>query len=114
MAIGISSGISPAGGAGGFGLESQRAALATRRRESLETREEPATDPSARIEAEPSATAQRVSEGSAPREARQDRIRLSQVTDESQRPAIAAYLNVQRSTPSDPSLGELIGIDIYI
>jgi hypothetical protein len=102
------------GGAGNVGLGVQRAALAARRRESVEVREEPVTDASARSEREPAAPAQRVGETAAPREARQDRIRLSQVTDESPRPAIAAYLGVERATPTDPSLGELLGIDIYV
>ena len=114
MAIGFSSANSAVGGAGSVGLEAQRAALAARRRESFETREDPAAEVSARSEREAAAPAQRVGETAAPREARQERIRLSQVTDEAPRPAIAAYLNVERATPSDPSLGELLGIDIYV
>ena len=71
--------------------------------------------PGARGETEESAApAQRVPETAAPREARQDRVRVSQVTEAPQPPAIAAYLGVERATPADPSLGELLGIDIYV
>ena len=113
MAIGFSSSAtSAAGGARGFALDAQRAALAARRREAFEPREEgPAA---ARNEQEAAAPQQRVGEIAATREARQERIRLSQVTDESPRPAIAAYLGVERATPADPSYGELLGIDIYV
>ncbi len=116
MAIGISSTANSAvGGAGGFAFETQRAAIAARRRETFEAREEPATDAAARSEREEAAApVQRVGETSSLRETRQDRVRLSQVTDNAQRPAIAAYLGVERATPSDPSLGELLGIDIYV
>jgi hypothetical protein len=115
VAIGISSSAtSSAGGPGGFAVEAQRAAIAARRREALEAREEPATDAAARSEREAAAPAQRIGETAAPREARQERIRLSQVTEESPRPAIAAYLCVERATPAAPSFGELLGIDIYV
>lgn len=110
MAIGIGS---TASGVGGFGLEAQRAALSARRREAIEAREEPATDPLSRTETEP-VSPQRVSETAPAREARPERIRLSQVTDEAVRPGIAAYLNVKNGTLTDPSYGELLGIDIYV
>lgn len=110
MAIGIGS---TASGVGGFGLEAQRAALSARRREATEARQEPATDPFSRAEAEP-VSPQRVSETAPAREARPERIRLSQVTDEAVRPGIAAYLNVKNGTLTDPSYGELLGIDIYV
>lgn len=111
MAIGIGS---TASGVGGFGLEAQRAALSARRREATEAREEPTPDSfSRRVEAEP-LSAQRISEVAPAREARPERIRLSQVVDEAVRPGIAAYLNVKNGTLTDPSYGELLGIDIYV
>ena len=115
MAIGISSSTSSsAGGAGGLALEAQRAAIAARRRESPEAREEAGAGLTARGGPETVSPQERVSEAPAARELRQDRVRLSQVTDEPQRPAIAAYLGVERATPSDVSFGELLGIDIYV
>ena len=116
MAFGVSSAASSAvGGAGGFALDAQRAAIAVRRRETPETREEIPGSAGTRGEAGESApSAQRVTEAAGSRETRQDRIRLSQVTDTPQRPAIAAYLGVERATPADPSQGELLGIDIYV
>lgn len=113
MAIGVSSSAtSAAGGASGFALDAQRAAQAARRREAFEPREE--APAAARNEQEAVTPPQRVGETTATRELRQERIRLSQVTDESPRPAIAAYLGVERATPTDPSYGELLGIDIYV
>lgn len=114
MALGVST-AAPSAGGGGFALEAQRAALAARRREALENREETPGIAGARGEPGESApSAQRVTEAASSRETRQDRIRLSQVTDQPQRPAIAAYLGVERATPADPSQGELLGIDIYV
>ncbi len=110
MAIGIGS---TASGVGGLGLDAQRAALSARRREATEAREEPVTDRFSRVEAEP-VSAQRASEIAPAREARPERIRLSQVVDEAVRPGIAAYLNVKNGTLTDPSYGELLGIDIYV
>jgi len=110
VAIGIGS---TASGVGGLGLDAQRAALSARRREATEAREEPVTDRLSRVEAEP-LSAQRISEVAPAREARPERIRLSQVIDEGIRPGIAAYLNVKNGTLTDPSYGELLGIDIYV
>lgn len=112
MAIGISSTTNAS--AAGFGLEAQRAALAARRKEALEVREESPGDFALRTEREDAVPVPRVTETGDTRELRQDRVRLSQITDASQRPGIAAYLGVERATPADPSEGELLGIDIYV
>ena len=98
---------------GGLGLDAQRAALSARRREATEAREEPVTDRFSRVEAEP-VSSQSISEIAPAREAGPERIRLSQVIDEAVRPGIAAYLNVKNGTLTDPSYGELLGIDIYV
>lgn len=101
MAIGVSSATT-----GMRGLEAMRQEPLRRRERS----EGPGAQPE---EKEPLAESPRPAEPEAPREAREPRLTAVEPLESLPR-SVAAYLGVQRATPTDPGAGELVGIDIYV